>query len=188
MPASTRLFPLASPACGHDHLSQFTEMTDDLGNYIPLEANRLYISSASCLDSGARAIRSKIDSKPSPRLYARTTCVCRNVFGVNSLSMPVFRFNSSKIIRRNRSENGNNVSSTGYFSRYWVYTAVNLAGNATLRSFVVCFPVCLIHSSGLYGSEISTCALVRRNNSLLFKPVSRNNKTNRYVRGSALAS
>ena len=31
--------------------------------YIPLPASRLYISSASCLESGASAIRSKIESK-----------------------------------------------------------------------------------------------------------------------------
>src|ERR671915_2193046 len=106
MPASTRLFPLVSPALGHDHLSQFTEMTDDLGNYIPLPASRLYTSSASCLESGASAIRSKMESKSSPRLYALTTCVCRNVFGVNSLSMSVFRFKSAKSICIYRSVNG----------------------------------------------------------------------------------
>jgi hypothetical protein len=115
-------------------------------NYIPLAASLLYISSAFGLESGASPIRSKIISKPSPRLYARTTCVCRNVFGVSSFSIPVSHFNSSKIIRKNRSVKGNNLSSIGYFSRYCVYTAVNLAGNATLRSLVVCFPVCLIHS------------------------------------------
>jgi hypothetical protein len=63
------LFPLAPPALGHDHLSQFTEITDDLGNSIPLAAERLYIPSASCLESGASAIRSKIESKPSDYPY-----------------------------------------------------------------------------------------------------------------------
>ena len=148
---------------------------------IPLSANLLYTSSASGLESGASPIRSNICSKPSPLLIARTTCVCRNVLAVNSLSMSVFCFNSAKIICINRSVKGNNFSSTIYFSRYSVYTAGNLAGNATLRSFFDCFPLCLIHSSGLYGSEISTCAFVKRNNSLLFNPVSRNNKTNRYA-------
>jgi hypothetical protein len=65
-------------------------------NYIPRPASRLYISSASCLESGASAIRSKIDSNASPRLYALTTCVCRNVFGVNSFSTDIEQVQTAK--------------------------------------------------------------------------------------------
>jgi hypothetical protein len=72
--------------------------------YIPLPANLEYISSASGLEYGANPIRSKILSGLSPLLYPRTTCVCRSVFGVSSLAIPVSFFRFSKSIWINRFE------------------------------------------------------------------------------------
>src|SRR3954463_14572508 len=84
-------FHLVSPAIWWDH-------------YIPFLANLEYISSASCLEYGASPIRSKILSELSPLLYPRTTCVCRNVFGVSSFAIPVSVFRSAKSIWMNRFE------------------------------------------------------------------------------------
>ncbi len=86
------------PICG----SQIT--VDFLPLYIPLFASLEYISCASFLESGASPIRSKIRSGSSPRLYARTTWVCRRVFGVNSFAIPVRFCKLSKSILIRRSE------------------------------------------------------------------------------------
>jgi hypothetical protein len=48
-----------------------------LDRYSPRLASLEYTSSASFRESGASPIRSKILSGSSPRLYARTTWVCR---------------------------------------------------------------------------------------------------------------
>jgi len=48
---------------------------------LPSPGIAAYTSSASFLESGASPMRSKILSGSSPRLYARTTCVCRSVLG-----------------------------------------------------------------------------------------------------------
>src|SRR5882724_4579960 len=63
--------------------------------YIPRLASLAYTSWASFLESGASPMRSKILSGSSPRLYARTTCVCRSVLGVSSFAILVRFFSSA---------------------------------------------------------------------------------------------